>query len=104
MVNSVNPDVTARYEPPYLDLHCLHMYLFWSARLKGFNKPMYKKLRHLGVVHLVHNNKIRNKNDIASFEQLLSCVYSVGTNSTFLLLGGYSNFRIQETILLNTLV
>ena len=34
MANSVGPDETARYEPSHLDLHCLHMYLFWSAGLK----------------------------------------------------------------------
>ena len=35
MVNSVDPDETARDEPSYLDLHCLHMYCFWSAGLQG---------------------------------------------------------------------
>ena len=35
MATRVNPDKTARYEPSHLDLHCLHRYLFWSARLKG---------------------------------------------------------------------
>ena len=33
--NSVDPDEMARYEPSHLDLHCLHMYLFWSPRLNG---------------------------------------------------------------------
>ena len=32
--NSVDPDDTAHYEPSHLDLHCLHMYLFWSTGLK----------------------------------------------------------------------
>ena len=36
MENSVDPDETAHYEPSHLDLHCLHKYLFWSARLKGY--------------------------------------------------------------------
>ena len=36
MANSVDPDETARYKPSHLDLHCLHRYLFWSARLKEF--------------------------------------------------------------------
>ena len=34
MANSVNPDETA-HEPSHQDLHCLHMYLVWSAGLKG---------------------------------------------------------------------
>ena len=25
----------AHYGPSYLDLHCLHRYLFWCAKLKG---------------------------------------------------------------------
>ena len=29
MANSVNPDVTARYEPSHLVLHCLQWYMFW---------------------------------------------------------------------------
>ena len=32
MANSVDPDETARYEPSHLELHCLHRYMFWSAR------------------------------------------------------------------------
>ena len=36
MANNVDPDEKARYEPSYLDLHCLHRYSFWSAGLKGF--------------------------------------------------------------------
>ena len=35
MANSVGPDETARHEPSHQDLHCLHMYLYLSARLKG---------------------------------------------------------------------
>ena len=35
MTNNVALDETARYEPSHLDLHCLHRYLIWSARLKG---------------------------------------------------------------------
>ena len=35
MANSVDPDETAYYEPSHLELHCLHIYLFWSAGLKG---------------------------------------------------------------------
>ena len=31
--NPKNADETARYEPSYLDLNCLQMYLFWSAGL-----------------------------------------------------------------------
>ena len=31
MVNSVDPDEAARYDPSHLDLHCLHRYWFWSA-------------------------------------------------------------------------
>ena len=33
MANSADPDETARDEPFHLDLHCLHWYLFWSARM-----------------------------------------------------------------------
>ena len=35
MANSVDTDEMALYEPSHLDLHYLHRYLFWSARLKG---------------------------------------------------------------------
>ena len=35
MADSVDPDEMARYELFHLGLHCLHRYLFWSARLKG---------------------------------------------------------------------
>ena len=31
MTNSVDPN-----EPSYLDLHCLHRYLFWYAGLEGY--------------------------------------------------------------------
>ena len=34
MANSVDPDETAHYESSHQDLHCLHMYLVWSAWLK----------------------------------------------------------------------
>ena len=37
MTDSVDPDET---EQSHLDLHCLHRYLFWSARLKGL--PHYR--------------------------------------------------------------
>ena len=37
MANSVDPDETAHDEPSHLDLHCLHRYLFCSARLKESN-------------------------------------------------------------------
>ena len=33
--NSVDPNETASYKPFYLDLHCLHIYLFQSSGLKG---------------------------------------------------------------------
>ena len=36
-----NPDKTACYKPSHLDLHCLHRYLFWSARLKGLPENIY---------------------------------------------------------------
>ena len=35
MANNVDPDEMARYEQSYLDLHCLHRNLCWSAGLKG---------------------------------------------------------------------
>ena len=35
MANSVDPDETVPYEPSHQDLHFLHMYLVWSAGLKG---------------------------------------------------------------------
>ena len=35
MANGVDPDEKA-HELSHLDLHCLHGYLFWSTRLKGF--------------------------------------------------------------------
>ena len=37
MVNSVDTDEMAHYEPSHLDLHCYHRYLFWSTGLKGLN-------------------------------------------------------------------
>ena len=37
MVKSVDPDEMAHDKLSHLDLHCLHRYLFWSARLKGLN-------------------------------------------------------------------
>ena len=33
IVNSVDPDETARYQPSHLDLHCLHMYMYWSSEM-----------------------------------------------------------------------
>ena len=39
MANSIDPDETAHYEPSHLDLHCLHIYRFWSAKLKGLKTP-----------------------------------------------------------------
>ena len=39
MVNSVDPDETARYEPSRHDIHCLHRYLLWSARRKELRCP-----------------------------------------------------------------
>ena len=43
MAKCVDPDETARHEPSHQDLHCLHGYLFWSARLKGISVgvPLY---------------------------------------------------------------
>ena len=38
MANSVDLNETAHEEPSHLDLHCLHRYLCWSARLKGLNR------------------------------------------------------------------
>ena len=35
MAQSVDPDEMAHDELYHLDLHCLHRYLFWSARMKG---------------------------------------------------------------------
>ena len=35
MTNSVDLDLTVRYEPFHLDLRCLQRYLFRSAGLKG---------------------------------------------------------------------
>ena len=35
MANSIDPDYTARNEPSYLNLKCLHGYLFWFVGLKG---------------------------------------------------------------------
>ena len=35
LINSVDPDETAHFEPSHLDLHCLHKYLYWSIGLKG---------------------------------------------------------------------
>ena len=35
MVNSVDPDEMAPYEPSHLDLHCLQRYLYWSAGMEG---------------------------------------------------------------------
>ena len=34
MTHSVDPDEMAHYELSHLDLHWLHRYMFWSARLK----------------------------------------------------------------------
>ena len=48
MANNVDPDGTARYESSHPDLHGLHGYWFWSARLKRFNQsPDNKKVKHL---------------------------------------------------------
>ena len=44
MANSVDPDETARYEPSYQDLHCLHRYLRWSARLNS--QTTIKRMEH----------------------------------------------------------
>ena len=33
--SSVDPDEMAHYEPYYLDLHCLHSYLYQSTGLTG---------------------------------------------------------------------
>ena len=35
MANSVDPDEMAHYEPPHLDLYCLHRCLYQSTGLKG---------------------------------------------------------------------
>ena len=45
MANSVDTDEMAHYEPFHQDLHCLHRYLFWSARLKGLNSTFYGYFR-----------------------------------------------------------
>ena len=37
MVNSVDPDGMAHYEPSHLDLHCFQRYSCWSAGLNGLN-------------------------------------------------------------------
>ena len=34
---AVDPDETAPYELPHLDLHCLHGHWFWIAGLKALN-------------------------------------------------------------------
>ena len=47
MVNSVDPDEMARYEPSHLDLHCLHRYWLWSAGLKGVASPLVSHLTHI---------------------------------------------------------
>ena len=40
--SSLDPDETARYEPPHLDLHFLHRYIFWTAGMQGFNILKYE--------------------------------------------------------------
>ena len=42
MANSVDPDETAHYELSHLDLHCLHRYLFCSARLNGLVNDLWQ--------------------------------------------------------------
>ena len=37
ITNSVDPDETGHYEPSYLDLHCLHKYLYRCTGLKGLS-------------------------------------------------------------------
>ena len=44
MANTVDPDETAQYEPSYLYLRCLQMYLLWSAGLIGLNQKKFKYL------------------------------------------------------------
>ena len=43
-----NPDEMAHDESSHLDLHCLHRYVFWSARLKW-------------LTHLLQTEKGRKK-------------------------------------------
>ena len=47
MANCVDPEETARYEP---FTNGLHMYLFWSAVLKGLNRCVFCAL-HLNMLH-----------------------------------------------------
>ena len=42
IANSVDPDETAD-EQSHLDLHYLHRYMFWSAKLKGLTHMQAKK-------------------------------------------------------------
>ena len=44
MANSVDCDKTAGFELSHLVLHCLHKYLFWFARLKGFSISVISKI------------------------------------------------------------
>ena len=70
MVNSVDPDETAHYEPSHLDLHYLKK--SWSQKLKGlkitvhllrallFISRHFKGLRHTESIFSLRNKKIIN--------------------------------------------
>ena len=41
MANNVDPDETARYYEPYLDLNLLEKYIYWSEGDKRFKNNPY---------------------------------------------------------------
>ena len=55
MANNLDPDEMTRCEPSCQHLHCLHMYLSWSARLSGL-RAEYCKLDDVGqnLEHVIH--------------------------------------------------
>ena len=80
MANSVDADDMACYKPSHLDLHvhCLHRYLFWSARLKGL-------VRIVVTTHTI--DLITTQTPISPVKYIKTCVEStqkhvfVGTHS-----------------------
>ena len=57
MENRADPDVTVRYDPSHLDLHCLKSICF-DLEMKGLNAP-----RQNGWHTFLHHGFCKNIND-----------------------------------------
>ena len=64
MANNVNPDETALDEPSDLDLHCLHRYLFWSARLKGLCTSLRDEALLMSIHNICFHGEIRKTSEL----------------------------------------